>query len=635
MPLSLLSRTRAAARPGPDEDTDRLEAPVKEFVEFFGGQSPYDRLDADDLARLAATVDVEFFSAGEWVIAEYEQALDRLFVVRTGSVEVVDRGRVVDVLGVGDTFGHISVLSGLPPALAVRAVEDTLCYSMPDPRRTVHEPERLQFSHFNTLVARERLIAAGGPSSRLERPVTESMRPVLWCGPEDTVRDAAQRLTEERRDAALVRYGTGYGIVTDHDFRAKVATGAVGLDAPVSEIASRPALSVTSDATAWAAYLSMVDHGVHHMVVTTAAGDPAGVTGVMDLVGADVHHPLVVRSAIAAARTLDQLAEACELMTPTMVELWDADVSSAQLGAVRAAMVESVVRKVLELEPVHPSLGGTPHSWLVLGSVARREPLPASDVDTALVWQDRDGAPGPGAPAVRDAATATLEHLVRCGLRLCPHDANASHPAFGRPVEHWIGAVDRWIGQPWESTHLVLASALLDARPLTRPRLGQVVQGKLLAGSRHDEFVQAMLRFALTDRPPAGFVKGYVVERWGERRGRLDVKRAGLRPVVSLARALALRAGDVSGTTPERLSRAAQEGLLSAEEADTLEGAFTLFHGLLVDEEIEALRNGRPAATHLSPAALDPLRRRHLREGFRAVERIQERIRSDRRLGLA
>ena len=50
-----------------------------------------------------------------------------LFVVRSGVVELIDEGRVVDHLGEGEVFG-ISVLSSLGPALSVLAREATECY---------------------------------------------------------------------------------------------------------------------------------------------------------------------------------------------------------------------------------------------------------------------------------------------------------------------------------------------------------------------------------------------------------------------------------------------------------------------------------------------------------------------------
>ncbi|MFJ5956660.1 putative nucleotidyltransferase substrate binding domain-containing protein [Paenarthrobacter sp. NPDC092416] len=609
---------------------------MKEFVDFLGGQAPYDRLDGEDLSRLASMVEVEFFAAGQEILAYGATDVDHIFVVRTGAVEVVDRGTVVDVLGPGDTFGHVAVFSGLPTALAVRAAEDTLCYRLPDPRSVVKDPSRLQFRHFNTLVARQRLIAAGGPSSRMDRPVSSAMKDVLWCEAGQSVREAAERMTQTHQKAALVRLGTGYGIVTDHDFRRLVATGKVSLDSPVAEIATTPAHGIDADSTIWSAYLRMVDHGIHHLVITDNSGRPVGISAVMDMAAADVRHPLVVRNAIASAATFEELGEASRLLRPTIVELWDADVSSLQLGAIISAVVDAIVRRIIDLHPLDPALKELDHSWVLTGSMARQEPLPDSDVDTALIWTPRNTTASP--PAHDDILKATAETLSRlptCGLRLCPHDANASYPLFNRSTAEWVEAVRSWANKPEESGYVILASACADSRALTRPVLGGAIERELLSvANQNQQFMRAMMRSALADRPPIGFVRNIVVERFGKRRGYLDLKGSALRPITSLARVLALRAGNLSGSTPERLETAETAGLLSSDEADTLKEAFALYHGLLFETSVEALRNTSHPDTLLAPSTLDPLRRRHLRDGFRAIASIQERLAADPGLGI-
>jgi CBS domain-containing protein len=85
---------------------------MREYVDFLGSQAPYDALEAPDLEALARLVEVEYFVAGTTIVAAGATPLVHLYVVRSGEVEVVDRGRVVDVLGSGETFGQISVLSG-------------------------------------------------------------------------------------------------------------------------------------------------------------------------------------------------------------------------------------------------------------------------------------------------------------------------------------------------------------------------------------------------------------------------------------------------------------------------------------------------------------------------------------------
>ena len=52
-------------------------------------------------------------------------------MVRSGAVEIVSDGRVLDLLGEGELFGHASMLSGLPTGFEARAGEDTVCYRIP------------------------------------------------------------------------------------------------------------------------------------------------------------------------------------------------------------------------------------------------------------------------------------------------------------------------------------------------------------------------------------------------------------------------------------------------------------------------------------------------------------------------
>jgi CBS domain-containing protein len=120
---------------------------VQEFTDFLAKQPPFDALSTEDIERLASKVEVEYFGAGTVIVSAGSAVLDHIYIVRTGAVEVLDRGNVVDLLGPGDAFGHISVLTGLPPQYSVRASEDSLCYRLPDPRSLVHDPSALHFNH--------------------------------------------------------------------------------------------------------------------------------------------------------------------------------------------------------------------------------------------------------------------------------------------------------------------------------------------------------------------------------------------------------------------------------------------------------------------------------------------------------
>jgi CBS domain-containing protein len=592
---------------------------MKEYVDFLSGQSPYDALDADDLQRLVRGIDVEYVTAGTTIVEENSEPLHNLWVVRTGMVEVLDRGVVVDQLGPGDTFGYISLLSGLSPALSIRSAEDTLLYVLPDPRTVLKDSDRLRFSHYGSLISRPRMTKAGILDTA-SGPVGRFARPIIWCESDTTVQEAARRITEAATSCALVHTEHGMAIVTDSDFREAVGDSQLAPANLAAALAHRPVLTVAEDAPVATAFLRMLEHGVHHLVLVSRSGRPTGVVRVVDLTSAETRDPLLIREAIRGATTLEQLREACRMLHPTAVELAETGIPALQIASLLAAVVEALLRRLVDLD------GSLAHSTpaaslLVLGSLARSEPLPLSDVDTALVWENPSG-PFNAASPMRDNAERLIQQMESCGLQRCPDGANASNPLFSRSVAGWGAAAGGWIRDA-NSDALLLTSIVADGRPITDVALGRRVLETLAGAARSQPFLDRMMRFTLAARTPTGFVRDFVVEHSGEHKGQLNLKRGGLRPLTALGRWVAVVTGDGRGSTPERLRRGVEAGLLTTDEADTLIGAHTEIFSLLMRREIDSIRSGTPLNHHVDPKTLDPLTRRYLREAFRAITAVQ------------
>ncbi len=153
----------------------------------------------------------------------------------------------------------------------------------------------------------------------------------------------------------------------------------------------------------------------------------------------------------------------------------------------------------------------------------------------------------------------------------------------------------------------------------------------MLATTRSRDYLSALLRYTISARPPLGFVRNFVVEHSGDHRGRLDLKAGGLVPIASLGRWIAVVTGDDRGSTVTRLRRGERAGLLTADETETLVRAFEYIYGLILGREIEAIRAADFAetTTWIAPNQLDTLTRRYLREAFRAVAEVQNRLDSE------
>jgi CBS domain-containing protein len=595
---------------------------MKEFADFLADQPPFNALDGEDLTRIVTQVEVEFFAAGA-VVVRADERLEHLWVVRTGTLEVREDGRLVDLLHPGDTFGHVAMLSTLSAGVEVRAHGESLCLRIPDPRAYVAHPELLAFT---TLRRSGRSLVTGWAPDGRSKSLAEVMRPIVWCEADDRIDDVARRIGAAGQSSALVRHADKPGIVTDLDFRRRVATGELPIDAPIRLLVSAPVHTISDNATQLAGLLAMVEHGIHHLVVVDPGDRPVGIVRVVDLAPPDVRDPILARTTIGRSTSLAELVEACRTLPGMVAGLRRLDLPPLRVPAIYSATIDAVVRQVLALRawPPRPDIEV---SWVLLGSMARREPLPSSDIDTALIWSDAVSDADSTADALRAEASAVLHDLRECGLTPCLSGANADNPLFSKSASAWSAVAHTWMRDPTREGALLLSAMISDSRALTNVALGRKLTDSLRSHTRTTQFLGALLDEALVWRPPTGFVRDFVVHHTGEHKGQLDLKRGGLAPIVSLARWTTIVLGDTRGSTPDRLARAADAGLLTTDESLTLARAFENVFSLVLDHEISALEAEAAPATFIDPRDLDLLARRYLRETFRAISHVQQRIR--------
>ena len=251
------------------------------------------------------------------------------------------------------------------------------------------------------------------------------------------------------------------------------------------------------------------------------------------------------------------------------------------------------------------------------------------------MWYSEDEDDDPALrTALRAIAERVMDGLGRCGFRADPKGAVASRPLFARSHAAWRAAARSWLENPTQEKALILVSLIVDGRPVWGVHTGPPIPDAFRDARRSPELLNLLARFALSHRPPTGFLRGLVVEHSGEHRGRLDLKHGGIVPIADLARWAGLAAGVTHASTPARLRAAAAAGTLEADDARLLEEAFELIFGLRLAHQVEQLKAGEEPDDFLDPAALSPLTRSSLKEAFRAVAGVQRRIGVDLRLGV-
>jgi CBS domain-containing protein len=562
-------------------------------------------------------------------------------VIRRGSVELLDHGRAVDLLGEGEMFGHPSVLSGEPTRYEVRAKEDTLCYSLAadDVVPLLGRPSSLRYLA-RSLLARGRPVSGNGavaPSAEVARQYAADLvrRPPVICKPETTLREAARLMNAEEVSNVLVDLdGDDFGIVTDRDLRSRVVAGRLSPDDPVRAAMSAPVVGVGGDQTGADVMLCMLDRDVRHVPVFSRPGHPLGVIVAIDLVAAETSSPFVLRRAIARARNKKELREAAGRLRSTVATLHRAEVTPFHVSDVVSAVSDALVRRMIEL--AIESTGSPPaeFAWMALGSHGRREPMPSSDVDSGMAWRDRP-SPDPieTEPRRRLASTRTTTYMQELaanvadcirvlGWRLDPHGVTASGSFSASSIEDWRRCIQSWLAHPTDNRVLIAVSILLDGRVIYGPDRLDVKPLLFESGDRRT-LQRWMLKLALAAKPPTGFLHNITVEGSGEHVGTFDIKHGGLLPIVDLARYYALVGEIPANHSLDRLRAGTAQGIVDRNEARVLEEAFELFSALRLEHQVAQIEDGRDPDDHIDPRDLDPLTRRYLRDAFREVEAVQ------------
>ena len=611
-------------------------AAVPDIVEFLRKSLPFAALDSEALELLGGVVEVEFHAAGATIFSKGVGPVGYLRVIRSGAVEVVNDHQVLDVMGPGEMFGHASMLSGLPTGFEARAAEDSLTYRIPaeTAAQVLAGPDALRY--MTRLLLEDRHHIRSGPSSevtrdQLRQPVRDVIRnaPVI-CAPHTSIRDAARQMTAVGASAVIVDLGSSFGIVTDSDLRSRVVANGLSADSPVSTVMTAPAFTVSGDRPGSEVLLDMLDRGVKHLLVTSASGRVIGIVEDHDLVVMESRTSFHLRQAIAHVSTVDELVVTSSKLRPAVVNMHRGGMNALDVMSVFSVVADALTRRALDLAIAQIGEPPARFTWLALGSQARREALPSSDLDSAIAWfGHNESEESSDRKYFGDVATVATDILTRCGFRPDEHRVSASDPLFVRSLSSWQHEVHSFLNDPTQEKALVLVSVLVDSRPVWGVESEPLIAETFRLARAYPQLLRLLAQFALSHKPPVGFFRGLAIDVSGEGRSRLDLKYGAVVPITDLARWAGMTAGVTCASTIARLDAASDVGTLTASDAHTLRDAFELVSQLRLDHQVAQIEAGAEPGDVIALEELSPLIRTYLKEAFRAIVSVQRHVAND------
>ena len=594
--------------------------------------SPFDCLDASEQRLVRDQVNVAYFRPGE-VLLDAGDVPQHLFVLIKGYVQQFDGSELLASYGPDDSFDGRALVAGRAGSRFV-AVDEVLAYELSHEAVNALIASNDTFSALLFSALGQKVQAVAGRNAEREMQslhmdrVDEALLSPPHAVPADLDIVSVVRLFQaEKTSNVLVRDDVAqpprWGIFTTSGLQRAILDGRPLDRLPVGELASWELITVRPDDQVGEALVLMQRHGVHRVVVQDD-GKILGLLESLDLFGFLSNHSMLIDRRLRAATDLDALARAAAQMNDMIRRQYRGGTRVALL----ARLVQDLNGRLFEQawQLIAPPELVQNSCLLVMGSEGRGEQLLKTDQDNALLL--RDGyVPPDDLPAI---CARFSEALARFGYPPCPGDVMLSNATWRGTVQDFARRVRKWLVLP-EADSLINLAVFMDAHAVCG-------DAELLASLRRQVFGMLADDDAMMSRFAAvvdAFGDG---TRWWRRmlgggEANLNLKKAGMFPLVHGVRSMAL-AERIDATSTEARIRALQEaGALDAETAQELTESLHFFMGLRLKAGLDEMDRGQPVSGKVDLVGLTPLERDLLKDALAAVRRFRAQLRLRFRLG--
>ena len=344
--------------------------------------------------------------------------------------------------------------------------------------------------------------------------------------------------------------------------------------------------------------------------------------------------PVYLVQHISRQADVNSIKQLVSGMSKLMIQWVNSGMRAQQVSQILTAVSDAITIRLIQLAEEQFGPAPVPWCWAGFGSQARSEQLLGADQDNGLVISDAVTADQ--LPWFEKLARFVCDALNECGYVHCPGGIMAMTDKWCQPLATWQDTVRRWTRSPTQDA-VMRVSIFFDVRCIYGDcSLADRLQETMLEqASKNSIFLAALCANALEAKPPLGIFRRFVVDRDGEHRKELDLKKRGVLPLTEMVRLHALAHKISAVNTDERLKALAAEKHLTITNSRNLADALHFIQQLRISHQCQQVMRGESVSNFLNPRDLPKMAREQLRDAFTIIDEAQSAIRQTYRPGMA
>lgn len=615
-----------------------MEAELLEIKNFLSQHPPFDELEDDVLNYVTKHVEISYYREDTPII-HFGDEIHDLFMVRSGVVEVYRRkGELYNRLDEGALFGQMGLLTNNKVRFPAKAIKDSLLYCIPENVFQELYDKHESFADFVEVEDNARLRQTVSNSNEQNDLTTSKVRTLLTgeapsIPKTESIQNAAIKMAEENVSSLLIidpevadddedDNSPLVGIITDRDLCTRVLAQGLDPSDDVASVMTTEVISLDHNAYVYEAMLTMLRYNVHHLPVLKDK-QPIGIIEATDIVRYESQNSLLLVSSIFQQQSIDELATLSEQVKDSFVRLVNEDANSHMVGSAMSVIGRSFKQRIIELAEEELGEPPVPYCFVALGSMGRDEQLLVTDQDNAIIL-DNTFVKEEHDQYFAELSKRVCDGLDKCGYTYCTGDIMATNPDWRMTRTEWEECFADWIDDP-NPKALLNASIFFDLDGVYgRLKWAEQLNGFIVRRARkNNRFLACLARNAMNRTPPLGFFKDFVMEKDGQHKNSINLKRRGTAPLADLIRVHALAVGSRSKNSFERLDDIHEAGILPKGKARDLSDALEFISMVRIRHQALDVENEIDPDNNIEPENLSDFERRNLKDAFQILSNAQ------------
>jgi len=586
---------------------------LRDQESFLSNIHPFEVLSPEQMNLCIKHMDIAYYPK-DTVILSPEKISKHFFIIIKGTVhEITSEDELVMDFHQEDSFDANSLIYGeCKNSFIVK--EDLICYELEKKTFLQLVEENAEFKQFflNNLVNKLQDLKEKKYTSELSSFMIAKVDDTVIHEPcivdtETKLIDAIEKSIEFKTSTIIVKYEKGYGIITDSLLKMKVLLEGRNLDIPVKDIAIYPLLSVNKDDYLFDAFSLLIKKNIKRVGVVDNEDNMLGILEQIDVLSHFANHTYVVDSKIKNANNLEDLKQASIELINTIRTLNAKGVKVNHISNLIGQLNTKVYKKLYKL--VVPENLRNDACFIVMGSEGRNEQIIKTDQDNALVVRD-----GVDVEQYREYMSKITETLIDFGYPPCEGNIMVSNPFWCKTVQEYKNETAKWIEAPDMQNYMDLA-IFFDSFAVAGEKELLINLKDDLFHKLHDKsvFMAYFAKATLTFDTPS------IIANFMTKTHYIDIKKAGIFPIVQGIRSLALREKIRETTTAKRIKILEQQKVLTSNMANELLEAFDVLGTLRLKSQLAKLQDDKKINNEIDTHSLGKIERDLLKDSLKIV----------------